>query len=208
MSRLSFYLAAPRSCLLLATVLLPLSGCGSLSTTAKVVTAGTVGSLTPGSDLEQTYYLGSFDPRSQLPPAIFRIRVRGQSSVLSSVRFGSSWVPAEVVDSLAGEIDPGFGRSNVKITNDPNYRSPFRAEDRKLVLFGPEGFRQAPKNHRLVVIMGSNPDAVEQAFSSALGTVAAVKFGESGSALERQSLKLLLELGREKERLSSIVKEP
>ena len=79
-------------------VLASLAGCGSLTVAQRNQVAGlaaaTLGSMTPNADLEQTYYLGSFDPQDQIPPAIYRIRVRGQSSLLSTVRFASSWVPA------------------------------------------------------------------------------------------------------------------
>lgn len=163
---------------------------------------GTLAALavTPNADIEQTYYLGSFDPQDQVPPAIYRIRVRGQSSILNQTRFASSWVPAEVVDALtgsisfkdkdslavqAGTVDPGKGLS----------------VGRGMVMFGPEGFREAPRNHRLVIIMGSDPEQVEQAFSSALGTIASVKFGQSGADVDRTIFDLLLKLSEEKDSL-------
>ena len=95
--------------LLAASVLANLTGCGAMSVAHRNQLIGgtgiVAGSLFPSTDVEQTYYLGSFDPRSQLPPAIYRIRVRGQSSFLNRARFASSWVPAEVVDALTGSLD-------------------------------------------------------------------------------------------------------
>ena len=164
-----------------------------------------VGSVTPGFDLEQTYYLGSFDPRSQLPPTIYRIRVRGQASALTQTKFGSSWVPADVVDSLTGAIDNNGGRGPVSIASDAATKATLGDTGRALIVFGPEGFREAPRNHRLVVLMGSNPAAVEQAFASALGTVASVKFGQSGAALDRNAFTWLLDLGQEREQLKALV---
>jgi hypothetical protein len=161
--------------------------------------------MTPNADLEQTYYLGSFDPQDQIPPAIYRIRVRGQSSLLSTVRFASSWVPAEVVDALTGaiSIDPKTGALDV---ND-DARVSGIANGRGLVMFGPEGFREAPRNHRLVIVMGTSPDTVQQAFASALGTVAKVRSGESSVAFDRNIIDVLSGLSAEKSDLRSILSE-
>ena len=40
---------------------------------------------------------------------------------------------------------------------------------RRLMMFGPEGFREAPRNHRLVVVMGSSPEKFFSAVDEALG---------------------------------------
>ena len=68
-----------------------LSGCNSLPQSialgAGIATA--VGAVIPGHDIEQVYYLGAFDPHEQVPPALFRVRVRGQASIISWMRFGS-----------------------------------------------------------------------------------------------------------------------
>ena len=197
--------ALPGSALAISALL---GGCGGMTVAqTNSVIAGSgfgAGALTPSGDLEQTYYLGSFDPRGQLPPSIYRIRVRGQASALTATRFASSWVPAEVVDSLTGTVSNEAGRRDPTVTSDANSRSSLADAGRALVMFGPEGFREAPRNHRLVVIMGANPDAVENAFASALGTVASVKFGTRGSGLERNSFSLLLELSREREELKAL----
>mgnify|MGYP003575554489 CR=1 FL=1 len=200
--------AFPTSLAALA-VLASLAGCGSLTVAQRNQVAGlvaaTVGSTTPNADLEQTYYLGSFDPQDQIPPAIYRIRVRGQSSLLSSVRFASSWVPAEVVDALTGaiSIDPKSGALDVN--NDARVSG--IASGRGMVMFGPEGFREAPRNHRLVIVMGTSPDTVQQAFASALGTVAKVRSGESSVAFDRNIIDVLSGLSSEKNDLRSILTE-
>jgi hypothetical protein len=189
-----------------------LSACGGLSVPQKNSLYGSAiigaAAVTPGTDLEQTYYLGSFDPRGQLPPAIYRIRLRGQASILNSTRFASSWVPAAVVDSLAGSANIKLGKDDagsVSISAPPdNVKSSLEGAGRRLMLFGPEGFRKAPEGHRLVVIMGSSPENVEQAFASALGTVAQARFGRSAATLDRDLFGLLLELGQEREQLKAL----
>jgi len=188
-----------------------LSGCGALSVVHRNQLIGSaaamVGSLTPSADIEQTYYLGSFDPRSQLPPAIYRIRVRGQSSFLNQTRFASSWVPAEVVDSLTASLSIDNKSGKVSAERDVATSSSLEGAGRALVMFGPEGFREAPRGHRLVVIMGANPEMVEQAFSSALGSVAQVRFGRSGAALNSDLFGMLLTLGQEREQLKAVAAE-
>jgi len=183
-----------------------LTGCGGLTVMQRNQLAGLAAatglSMTPNADLEQTYYLGSFDPQDQVPPAVYRIRVRGQSSILSRVRFASSWVPAEIVDALTGaiEINPKDGSLDVKKDGSVDGI----ATGRGMVMFGPEGFREAPRNHRLVIVMGTSPDTVEQAFASALGTVAKVRSGETTAALDRGIIDVLASLGNEKQRLRAI----
>ena len=58
-------------------------------------------------------------------------------------------------------------------------------DGRRLMQFGPEGFRSAPKDHRLVILMGASPETVEQAFASALGSVALAANGASGPTTVR-----------------------
>lgn len=163
--------------------------------------------ITPSAEVEQTYYLGSFDPRSQLPPAVYRIRVRGQSSLLNDVRFASSWVPSEVVDALTGTLSIDTKSGALGVNSDAATKSSLATAGRGLVVFGPEGFREAPRGHRLVIIMGASPETVEQAFASALGTVAQVKFGQSTSVLDRDLFTHLLDLSKEREQLKSIAAE-
>jgi hypothetical protein len=199
---------APSVCIAFSMLL---GGCAGLNdwqragVTAGVVTLG----MSPSADVSQTYYLGSFDPQEQLPPAVYRIRVRGQSSILNATRFASSWVPAEVVDSLNGNI--AIDNSDGDVTYSPVTTGPTAKpllSGRGLVLFGPEGFREAPRNHRLVVIMGSSPEKVEQAFASALGTVAQAKFGDTAVNLDRQMFQRLTTLHGEKERLRTLLQSP
>lgn len=196
-----------RCSLFVALSLATLIGCGGLQVAQRYQLAGVVGvaalAVTPSLDLEQTYYLGSFDPQGQLPPAVYRIRVRGQSSVLNSTRFASSWVPAEVVDALSGSIAIGPKNGKVEIERASTAESLADA-GRGLWMFGPEDFREAPRNHRLVIVMGASPETVEQAFASALGTIAKVKFGQSGSVLDSDLFKSRNGLPAPQQRLSSV----
>jgi len=190
---------------------LTLSGCDTVAHRNQAVLAAGVAALsvTPSFDLEQTYYLGSFDPAGQLPPTLYRIRVRGQSSVLNNTKFASSWVPAEVVDALTGSLT--LDGKNGKVTigqGGAGVVTGLNDSGRRLMQFGPEGFRSAPKGHRLVILMGASPEMVEQAFSSALGTVAMAANAASGSAVDRQALQALLDMGRDKARLQALLATP
>lgn len=190
---------------------LVLAGCDTIAHRNQgILAAGVVAaSVTPSFDLEQTYYLGSFDPAGQLPPTLYRIRVRGQSSMLNQTKFASSWVPAEVVDALTGSASLNTKSGAITIGKDsdnPGFN--INESGRRLMQFGPEGFRSAPKGHRLVILMGASPETVEQAFASALGSVAMASNGASGNAVDREALKALLDMGRDKARLQAILAAP
>ena len=107
--------------------------------------------------------------------------------------------------AVQGALAPG---RNVKIERDADSNFNINDSGRRLMQFGPEGFRSAPKGHRLVILMGSSPEKVEQAFSTALGTVALAANGASGSTVDRDALKALLDMGRDKAQLQSILAAP
>ena len=50
------------------------------------------------------------------------------------------------------------------------------------MMFGPEGFREAPANHRLVVVMGADPSAFFEAVDQTLGVIAQATQGISKAA--------------------------
>lgn len=160
---------------------------------------------TPTSSLEQVYYLGVFDPQDQLPPTMYRVRVRGQASALNFTRYASGWVRAELIDSLSTVVkfdskDSGSGISVTPAGSDTQAL----LTGRRLIMFGPEGFREAPKDHRLVVVMGSSPEKFFGAIDEALGTVAAATQGHGGVDLERGLFREVLRLRTERERLEDI----
>lgn len=154
---------------------------------AGAVVATAVAAHTPTSNIAQTYYLGVFDPQDQLPPQVYRIRVKGQASMLNFTKFGSGWVRAELVDSLAGRVElPSDKTEAPSATRMQAEREQRLLSGRRLIMFGPEGFREAPKDHRLVVVMGSDPEAFFSAVDQALGVVAAVTQGtNAGPAIEK-----------------------
>lgn len=186
----------------LACCMVMLGGCATVAQRAAggVTTAA---ALTPNADIQQTYYLGSFDPANQLPPAVYRIRVTGQSSIINRTRFASGWYPAAVVDALNGKLTLDNKTGDVTGSGVQDGASGI-LPGRGMVMFGPEGLREAPRDHRLVVIMGSNPEQVEQAFSGALRSVATVRFGQSGAGLDKQLFTRLTELASEREQLKAI----
>jgi hypothetical protein len=190
-------------------LLCTLNGCSSVSTRNQVfgVTATAIAGVTPSTEIEQLYYLGVFDPQDQLPPTLYRIRIRGQSSTLNMTRFASGWVPAAAVDSLGSSIEFENGKVKVEKASgetDTNTSANTLGSDRRLMLFGPEGFREAPKNHRLVVLMGSSPEAFFQSIDQALGTIALATQGKSAAGAEREWLAMLLQLRTEKDRLNDL----
>lgn len=167
--------------LLLATALLGsslLPGCATPAQTAGAVIGGVTvaGAQIPTDEIEQIYYLGVFDPQEQLPPTIYRVTVRGQSSFLNSSKFASGWVHAGLIDSLSSRAsDTGIGATDFPGTGQAPNADDLLKVGRRLVMFGPEGFREAPKDHRLVVVMGGDPKAFFDAVDLALGDMGGVK---------------------------------
>lgn len=73
-----------RGLLIILTMVLFVTGCNSLP---QSIALGTVvvtgfGAAMPAHEIEQIYYLGSFDPQEQVPPALYRVRVRGQAPLV------------------------------------------------------------------------------------------------------------------------------
>jgi len=177
-----------------ALILLALGLVGSCGSTRRnlAAAAGAIvyASIAPSSEIEQIYYLGAFDPLEQVPPTIYRVRVRGQASTLSSTRFASGWVPAPLIDSLSGSVSfQGDKGSQVTVSKADGELESAIPTGRRMMLFGPEGFREAPANHRLVLVMGSNPDKFFEGMDRALGAW-------NDSLLERRDTELSLLLLR------------
>lgn len=193
---------------------LGLGGCESLEGNIALGAAGitALGAQTPSHEVQQTYYLGVFDPQSQVEPTVYRVRLHGQSSLISSVNFASGWLPSIAVDNLGTSIkwDKDAGRISItpKGEGDLNQPDGFKT-GRRLVVFGPEGFREAPADHRLVVFMGSSPEAYFNSVNEALGVVASVTQTpedlQANDAFQRQILdvyRLTTEEHRRLERLN------
>jgi len=144
---------------------------GNLGVGAGVVTV--LGGESPSQELEQVYYLGVFDPQEQVPEAVYRLTVRGQASIYSGMRFSSGWVPAKFVDSLNTQIGSSSDPTTRPVIDKGEAELLANLKPgRRLMLFGPEGFREAPPDHRLVIVMGSNPEAFFHAIDLTLGALA------------------------------------
>jgi hypothetical protein len=109
---------------------------------------------------------------------------------LSFTKFASGWVRADLVDSLSGRVPmPSDLAASGAEGDKPGVtweREKGLLTGRRLVMFGPEGFREAPRDHRLVVVMGSDPSVFFSAVDEALGSVAAVTQGANeGPSIEK-----------------------
>ncbi len=179
------------------------AGCASPWQTAGLVAGVTIsGAHSPDREIEQVYYLGVFDPRDQIPPSIYRLAVHGQASFISGVKFASGWVPAQFIDSLSGGIRFQAGNENGALTLTAPGTNEFGglAQGRKLVMFGPEGFREAPRDHRLVLVMGASPADYFQALDRAMGAAGRAMRGTldetTRAGLEDAFRKAIAELAR------------
>lgn len=177
------------------------TGCNTLPQNialgAAITTA--VGAVIPGHDIEQVYYLGSFDPQEQIPPALYRVRVRGQASIISWMSFGSGWVPAELVDSLGSSVEINKADGKIVMTKADSGQLSKLKIGRRLMQFGPEGFREVPKEHRLVIVMGSNPEKFFAAMDEALGAVSQAKVDQDNGALNRMLFEAMTTVRAEKQ---------
>lgn len=191
-----------------ATVLLP--GCATPYQTAGLVTGGVAlaGSRTPAQELEQIYYLGVFDPEEQLPPTVYRLTVRGQAALWSSTRFASGWVPAGIIDSLNGRLGlDAEGTGDVEFSQTNSAYNTSLTAGRRLMLFGPEGFREAPRDHRLVIVMGANPSKFFEAVDGALGEITSVTTERGNAALEKKLFEAAVSINSSRENLSRLKNE-
>lgn len=168
-----------------------------------------IGALTliPSNSLEQTYYLGVFDPREQVPESFYRVRIRGQGSLISNVRYASGWAPANMLDTLTTDVrlNPNDQESEVKISGTPS-DTPFKL-NRRLVLFGPEGFREAPIDHRLVIVMGGSPHVFFDSINKVLGGVPGSGNYENTQVFKTQLLPELNQIKKFEGELSAKKKE-
>ncbi len=192
----------------LAAAVTLLCGCSGMSGAEKAgvfAAATAVAGNIPTSDIEQVYYLGVFDPQEQLPSTIYRVRVRGQSSLLNTTKFASGWVRADLIDSLS-TITLGQGNGGFEIKRADDETKALNT-GRRLMMFGPEGFREAPKDHRLVVVMGADPQKFFSAIDEALGVVATATQGASGGNVARKLFFELAELKSQRDRLEELRRE-
>ena len=181
------------------------AGCSPEEIVAGTAVTTVLGASSPTHEIQQIYYLGVFDPQEQLPPTVYRIRVHGQTSFISFAKFASGWVPAPLIDSLSASVDfKNETSSSVAVDPGASESLATLTTGRRLMMFGPEGFLEAPANHRLVVIMGSNPEAFFNAIDTALGTVAEARFAQESGELDRALFLALSALQQERDGLSAL----
>jgi hypothetical protein len=184
-----------------------LTGCGNAAGNASLgaVAITAVGGYSPAQEIEQVYYLGIFDPHEQVQPQqVYRVTVHGQASFISQMKFGSGWVPAKFIDSLSSSagISPDNGLPTVQ-TGDKEQLATLKT-GRRMVLFGPEGFREAPADFRLVVVMGASPEAFFKAIDSSIGVISQVRQEQNNPQVLRQLLQARSQLSAEQQRLSDL----
>jgi hypothetical protein len=135
---------------------------------------------------------------------VYRVRVHGQASFISQAKFASGWVRSELIDSLStggGHVDEKTGA----LVFDEKYSEKLKT-GRRLVMFGPEGFREAPRDHRLVVVMGSDPTAFFTALDQSLGAVSQAQQAKKNSELVAKLFTALAQLKEEGDRLADLDK--
>jgi len=200
-----------RGALILMVVPLLLSGCGSEAAnlalgvgSVVVAPVALTGAKVPTDEIAQIYYLGVHDPQGQLPPTIYRVRVQGQSSFLNNTKFASGWVQASLIDSLGTRIAFNEQNGGLKIEKVNSDNQGQITTGRRLLMFGPEGFREAPKDHRLVVVMGSDPSAFFQAVDQTLGVIAQATQGVASSKLRDALFEELIRVKSERQELNDL----
>jgi len=181
-----------------------LTGCETVQIVAGTATVTGVGSILPSNEMEQIYYLGVFDPHEQVPPTIYRVRVRGQASSFSRMKFASGWVKAELIDTLGSKIAFNDENDNLKINPGEKDILGELETGRRLMLFGPEGFREAPKDHRLVIVMGASPEDFFSAIDDSLGVISKVQSEQRDSELNRLLFEALIHAENERTNLARL----
>jgi hypothetical protein len=207
MRRLWFSILVIQRILAVLALLLFGHGCNTTKDTVAASIGGTaLAAHSPTNEIEQIYYLGVFDPQEQVPPTVYRVRVHGQASAISFMRFSSGWVPADMIDSLGTSIhfEKAGGALQIEDTEKMNKALPI---GRKLVLFGPEGFRQAPKDHRLVIVMGSSPEKFFKAIDTSLGMVSEAQMQQHNTMLRQEMFEALLQLSNERQRIEELAED-
>lgn len=134
--------------------------------------------------IEQSYFLGVFDPQEQLPTSLYRVRLNGKSHLFNSVNYAAGWAPANFVDSLGSKVSFDLESGSLEFQSSDSNGEASSLSGRRLMLFGPEGFREAPADQRLVVVMANDPSEFFKAIDDALGTLSAAKAIEERSAPE------------------------
>ena len=169
--------------------------------------ATATGAYSPNNEIEQIYYLGVFDPYEQVPPSVYRVRVHGQASFISRTKFASGWVRADLIDSLGTEVKWDRDKGGISISKTGDNPLSSITPERRMMLFGPEGFREAPKDHRLVLVMGASPQEYFEAVDSALGSVSQAQAELRNSSLNSLLFEALIQVKSEKDSLAQLARD-
>ncbi len=154
---------------------------GSSIRAVTIALSAFLGSCSGPGRLEQIYYLGAFDPLEQVPPTVYRITVNAYADPVSTVRYASGWVPADLIDSLGSRVKLDQESGDIEVTGGDQLSR--LQTGRRLIQFGPEGFREAPAHHRLVIVMGTSPEKFFQAIDQSLGVVTEVNEERKSSSI-------------------------
>jgi hypothetical protein len=103
-------------------------------------------------------------------------------------------------------VNSGNGTANAS-SGSVAAREQSRAQlqtSRRLVLFGPEGFREAPRDHRLVIVMGGDPSKFFQAVGESMVAVADIQREQDTSEATQRLTQELLRLRSQRDRLSDL----
>lgn len=201
----------------LLAIQMTLSGCATTVGNVALGVVGTtlLGARSPWHEIEQVYYLGVLDPHEQVPEAVYRLTVKGQASAMSNTKFASGWVPARFIDSLTTSVRldarRGGDESPVLTGVDKGTGGADTMESiktgRRLVLFGPEGFREAPRDHRLVIVMGTSPEAFFQAIDMAIGQIADIQLERDNSGIQREIFEALIQIKDDRQRFTDFQRD-
>ena len=180
---------------------------------ATVVAAVALSLITPSCatigahKLDQVYYLGIFDPHEQLPPSFYRIRVTGRSSFFSNINYAAGWVPAPFIDSLNTQVSFDNETGSLDFKDGETSRQVTLETGRGLMLFGPEGFRPAPRDHRLAVVMSGDPSKFFDSIQEAMGQLSAAKHIEksSPSGVRTTALEAFMAANQEEDAITQLM---
>ncbi len=75
------------------------------------------------------------------------------------------------------------------------------------MLFGPHGFREAPENHRLVLVMGSSPEEYFRALDTAIGEIPQILAERKRSNLNNLLFDALSKTRDEHRQLNELAKD-
>lgn len=166
-----------------------------------------LGAHSPTNEIEQIYYIGAFDPLGQHEPQMYRIRVHGQASFISQVDFASGWVRADMIDSLGTTVSFNKEKGGVVIERADQSELTKIGGGRKLFQFGPEGTRKVPEDHRLVIVMGSSPQAFFEAMDGSLATISKTIAGQANNELMQELFTALRQVQSETKQLEEVQKD-